>query len=208
MEASKVVLGMLGATGVTGGGTFVAYKMGVFSETEKPMNVEQRLKKEEYELINSDEKRKEIFKALKSKSEFLNELNKYREGNDNLSNDNDGTKGGPALKKMCDALLRSEEEKDFKKASEWCVLRLQDRVLSNKSWIPLSGEHTTDWKASFKSNQSAMASYGVEGIETSTQEDAGHPKVKEWCSKNTFLPINKSNKTILEKASSWCTKGS
>ncbi|AEG73170.1 hypothetical protein HF1_08320 [Mycoplasma haemofelis str. Langford 1] len=210
METSKVALGMLGATGVTGGGGFAAYKMGVFSGEEKPLSVEQRLNNEEYELINSEDKRKEIFKDLKDKTEFLNELNKYKEGTDNLSDDNDGTKGGPALKKMCDALLGSKEEQDFKNASEWCVLRIQDRVLSNKSWIPLSGseDHSSDWKASFTANQNAMVAYGVEGIQTGMQADNGYTKVKEWCSKNAILPINKSRKTLLEKASIWCTKNS
>ncbi|AEG73218.1 hypothetical protein MHF_0961 [Mycoplasma haemofelis Ohio2] len=208
MEASKVALGLLGAAGVSGGGAFTAYKMGAFSEPEKPLNVEQKLRNEEYELIGSTEQRKAIFKDLKENTEFINELNKHKGTEETLSNSSDEGKGSVALEKMCSSLLKSAEDKDFENASKWCVLRIKDRSLSGKSWISVSqnGDQDSDWKQSFKTHKDAMSTYGVSGITSSTQENDGFPKVKEWCSTNTSLPINKDRKTILSKALDWCTK--
>ncbi|CBY92933.1 hypothetical protein HF1_09250 [Mycoplasma haemofelis str. Langford 1] len=208
MNPSKLALGTLGAASASGGGAYAAYKSGAFSKPSPVLNVEQRLRNEEYELINTDEKYKEIFKELKSKDGFMSELNKHKGEDGDLSGDTDGTKGGPALQRMCSALLKSKEESDFKNASEWCVLRIRDKALTGKSWIDIStGTNSdSDWQNSFNSNKTAMAEYGVEGIQSNTEATAGHPKVKEWCSKNTSLPINKLRKTIFDKASDWCTK--
>ncbi|AEW45579.1 hypothetical protein MHC_03595 [Mycoplasma haemocanis str. Illinois] len=204
MEISKVALGLLGTAGVSGGGIFTAYKMGVFYDSKKPLSVEQRLKNEEYELVHSNETRKEIFKDLKGDTSFIEELNKYKGTEETLSQNSNDDEGSIVLEKMCSSLLKSPENKDFELASKWCVLRVKDRALSNKSWIP-SGEESS-WKQSFNTHKDAMATYGVSGISSSTQENEGYAKVKEWCSSNTNLPINKSRKTILNKALDWCTK--
>nr|WP_014272674.1 hypothetical protein [Mycoplasma haemocanis] len=205
MDPSKLVLGTLGTASVSGIGAYAAYRMGAFSKPSPILNVKQRLKNEEYELINTDAKYKEIFKDLKGRDGFINELSKYKELNDDLSGDSDGSKGGPSLKRMCSSLLNSKEESDFKKASEWCVLRMKDKEISGRSWIG-SANNDSDWQTSFNSNKTAMVEYGVAGIQANTEVSSGHPKVKEWCSQNTSLPINKLRKTIFDKASTWCTK--
>ncbi|AEG72662.1 hypothetical protein MHF_0386 [Mycoplasma haemofelis Ohio2] len=197
---SKVALGLAGAGGVAGTGAFAAYQGGLFSTS----TVRETLTKEGYELVNTDEQFKSFFTEFKSDGEFMKEVNKHKQAGETLEGD-DGTKGKLALKALCSSYLDSKDKLD--NAIKWCVLRIQDKQPSGKTWITDDGgSNGADWKNALTKSRAAMVSHGVEGISLDTQSDQDYSKIKEWCLKNKKLPINTKNKTIQSNASSWCSK--
>ncbi|AEG72914.1 hypothetical protein MHF_0642 [Mycoplasma haemofelis Ohio2] len=199
----------LGGAGAVGTGGYFAVK----NLPSTPVSIKESLLKEEYELISgieSKEKRegqyKTTFLAYASDSEFLREINKHKgEGADLTSSD--GDKGKLALEKLCSSYLSSTDTSHLKNSQKWCVLRIMDKEVSDKTWISLADSGSeAKWKSSFTANKNLLISLGIDGINNSTDENAGHPKVKEWCTKNTKLVINKENKNVADSAYQICTE--
>ncbi|CBY92537.1 hypothetical protein HF1_05290 [Mycoplasma haemofelis str. Langford 1] len=212
MAISKPILGTTAALGAAGTGA-LAYKFGAFEGKETPITVKQQLKEKGYELIgeskNARDQWKTSFNAFKSDSTFLTEINKHTENNEALTKDDNGEKGKAALEKLCSSYLEGSDS--FGNASKWCVLRIQDKS-PTKGWLPLvdGGDQATanqgKWKASFNKHKSSLSSANIAGIITSTTEDDGYVKLKEWCSTSLALPFNKERQSIFENASSWCSE--
>ncbi|AEG72681.1 hypothetical protein MHF_0405 [Mycoplasma haemofelis Ohio2] len=201
---SKLAFGAAGASGVAGTGAFAAYQMGLFSPEQ--LTVKEVLSREGYRVVKDDGKFKEFFKEFKSDTGFMNEVNKHKKKDEDLSND-DGDKGKVALKALCDSYLDSKDNLD--KAIKWCVLRIQDTSLQGgKSWIAVqdNDSNKTEWETAFTNAKTKLIEYKVSGIDNSTAATTGYTHVKAWCSENKKQPINNKNKETLDNAVSWCTK--
>ncbi|AEW45187.1 hypothetical protein MHC_01605 [Mycoplasma haemocanis str. Illinois] len=203
---SKLSLGLVGVGGVTGLGGFTAYQSGLFSNKKELLTVRETLSKEGYELVVDDEKFKEFFKEFKSESDFMGEINGYDSSGEDLSKDSTGDKGKIALRSLCSSYLNSKDKLD--KAIKWCVLRIQDKKLTGKTWrnIATGDSDQSEWKQAFESIKSKAIGYGVTGINESTDSTNGYPILKRWCSDHKKLPISHKNKTILDNAIDWCSK--
>ncbi|AEW45163.1 hypothetical protein MHC_01485 [Mycoplasma haemocanis str. Illinois] len=202
---SKLVLGLIGTSGFAGIGAIVAYKSELLTSTKNKEipTVRETLTEEGYELVSTDDQFKAFFTEFKADQGFMEEVNKHKKDGDNLSSNDE--QGRDALKALCASYLDSKN--NLKNAIKWCVLRIQDKPLSNsKSWKNIATDDTDKdaWKTAFDNAKEGMRKNSITGIESNTNSDAGYSILKNWCSENKKLPINNENQSLQSNVISWC----
>ncbi|AEG72846.1 hypothetical protein MHF_0574 [Mycoplasma haemofelis Ohio2] len=208
ISAAKMAAALGGAGAVGTGGYFAVKNL-----PSTPLSIRESLLKEEYKLISDIEDQskretqyKNTFLVHREDTKFLEEINKLKDGNENIAASESGDKGKVALEKLCSSYLSSADADKLKNAQQWCVLRVMDEEVSGRTWIPLGENKDDEWKSSFDENKDLLVSLKIKGIESTTDKDNGHSKVKEWCSSNSKLTVNKGSKDTANHVKQICSK--
>ncbi|CBY93185.1 hypothetical protein HF1_11770 [Mycoplasma haemofelis str. Langford 1] len=175
-------------------------------------------KEEKVKTISDALKGKKLISSLSTsdlEKQWEEEFESDQETLKKLLGDNnlDKSKGGKALSGWCANQMSLDVDKNqgtLKHVEKYCLIRSVASQLERKQKTLLKADQEQGWKTTYdkrKSTTSKREDIGLTGTDwTGDKESEDLPKVKEWCSTNSFKDFLASdNGALYTNVLKWCT---